>query len=178
LPRIIVRATIAASLGTAALLALVGCASIISGRQAEVAFDSVPANAEVVIRDKAGRTVASLRTPGVVSLKRNRRFFMPARYTADIVAPGYHAAQVPIRSTINPWIVGNVVVGGIPGLIVDAATGAAWMPRDSQISQQLLPLDGPQGGPYLPIGSAPGDAATNGPLQAAYESQSPSAERR
>jgi hypothetical protein len=123
-----------------ALFATSGCASIISGRHAEVAFDSYPANAHVTIRDNSGRQVAALKTPGVVSLKRNRRFFMPARYTATIESPGCQPADVPLRSTINPWILGNVIVGGLPGLVVDTATGAAWMPRQSQIHQQLSPL--------------------------------------
>jgi hypothetical protein len=127
--------------GCAALLALCGCASIVSGRHAEVAFDSYPSNAHVAIRDTAGRQVAALQTPGVVSLKRNRRWFMPARYTATIAAPGYQPASVRLRSTINPWILGNVVVGGLPGLVVDTATGAAWMPRRTEIHQQLVPLD-------------------------------------
>lgn len=96
-----------------------------------------------MVHDDRGRAVASVNTPGVVSLKRNRRFFLPARYTATIAAPGYRSARVPIRSTINPWILGNVVVGGIPGLIVDNATGAAWQPRESQIHRQLSPLDDP-----------------------------------
>lgn len=119
---------------------LTGCASIVSGRHADVAFDSYPANAHVVIHDNDGRAVASLNTPGVVSLKRNRRWFLPARYTATIEAPGHAPAQVPIRSTVNPWILGNVVIGGIPGLIVDNATGAAWQPRHSEIHRQLEPL--------------------------------------
>lgn len=151
-------------------VALTGCASVMSGRHADVAFDSYPSNAHVVIRDKVGREVASLNTPGVVSLKRNRRFFMPARYTATIEAPGYQTAQVPIRSTINPWIVGNVVVGGIPGLIVDNATGAAWKPRQSQINHQLSPLDGPQPGSSYSIGSVPGDESVHAAEHIADES--------
>lgn len=130
------------AIGFAALVGLAGCASIVSGRRAEVAFDSVPSNAHVVVRDKAGRKVASLTTPGVVSLRRNRRFFMPAHYTADIEAPGYLPAQVALRSTINPWVFGNVIVGGIPGLVVDTATGAAWKPRQAQVQQELMPLYG------------------------------------
>jgi hypothetical protein len=113
-----------------------------------VAIDSYPSNAHVVIHDNHGRAVASLNTPGVASLKRNRRYFLPARYTAVISSPGYNAAEVPIRSTINPWILGNVVVGGIPGLIVDNATGAAWKPRRSEIHQQLSPLPGLPMEPY------------------------------
>ena len=117
-----------------------GWASIISGRRADVAFDSCPFNAHVVVHDNNGREVASLHTPGVVSLKRNRRFFLPARYMAVIEAPGYEPTQVTIRSTLNPWILGNVVIGGIPGLIVVNATGAAWTPSHSEIHRQLAPL--------------------------------------
>ncbi|HVT26450.1 MAG TPA: hypothetical protein VHE81_00385, partial [Lacipirellulaceae bacterium] len=84
-----------------------------------------------------------LTTPGVVSLKRNRHYFLPARYTATFEAPGYAPTEVPIRSTVNPWIIGNIVIGGVPGLIVDNATGAAWQPRHSEIHSQLLPLNGP-----------------------------------
>jgi hypothetical protein len=134
---------IASSIIGIAACSLSGCASIVSGRSAEVAIDSYPANAHVVIHDDNGRAVASANTPGVVSLKRNRRYFLPARYTATIEAPGYAPAQVPIRSTLNPWILGNVVIGGIPGLIVDNATGAAWRPRHSQIHSQLAPLGVP-----------------------------------
>jgi hypothetical protein len=157
--------------GLAACIALSGCASIISGRHADVAFDTYPSNAHVVIHDNDGRQVASLDTPGVVSLKRNRRYFMPARYTATIMAPGYEPAQVPIRSTINPWILGNIVVGGIPGLIVDNATGAAWQPRRSEIHSQLAPLSGPdqemmysssQPMPPDPVNAAQGIASRSG----------------
>jgi hypothetical protein len=122
---------------------LTGCASVVSGRYADVAVDSYPSNSHVIIRDNNGRTVASLNTPGVVSLKRNRRFFLPARYTATFDAPGYAPTEVPIRSTVNPWILGNVVIGGVPGLIVDNATGAAWRPRHSEIHSQLQPVNGP-----------------------------------
>jgi hypothetical protein len=120
-----------------------GCASIINGRNADIAIDSYPTNAHVIIHDNDGRQVASLDTPGVVSLKRNRRYFLPARYTATIEAPGYAPTDVPIRYTVNPWIAGNIVIGGIPGLIVDNATGAAWKPKESEIHRQLSPLGVP-----------------------------------
>ena len=131
----------------AACLMCVGCASIISGRHADVAIDSYPTNAHVVVHDNDGRAVASLNTPGVVNLKRNRRFFLPARYTATIEAPGFEVAQVPIHSTVNPWILGNIVIGGGLGLIVDSATGTAWQPRQKEIHRELVPLDGPEFSP-------------------------------
>jgi hypothetical protein len=130
----------------AACSLLTGCASIISGRKADIAIDSYPSNAHVVVRDNDGRPVASLNTPGVVSLKRNRRYFLPARYTATIESPGFAPAEVAIRSTVNPWVLGNIIIGGIPGLIVDNATGAAWRPNRSEIHTQLAPLGGPDQG--------------------------------
>jgi hypothetical protein len=125
-----------------AALFVSGCASIVSGRHAEVAVDSFPSHASVVIQDKQGRTVSSFNTPGVATLKRQGKYFMPARYTATIVAPGYEPAHVPIGATLNPWLLGNVVVGGIPGLVVDSATGAAWKPYRSEIHHQLTPQGG------------------------------------
>lgn len=117
-----------------------GCASIMSGRHAEVTIDSYPSNAHVVVRDRRGKEVASVNTPGKVTLKRKERIIFPARYTASIEAPGYQGAEVPIRSTVNPWVLGNVVVGGIPGLAIDNVTGAVWKPRESTIYQQLTPV--------------------------------------
>jgi hypothetical protein len=143
---------------------LTGCASIVSGRRADVAIHSYPSNAHVVVHDDQGRSVASLNTPGVVSLKRNRRYFLPARYTAVIEAPGHQTAEVPIRSTINPWILGNVVVGGIPGLVVDNATGAAWKPRRTEIHQELFPLFGQHNAAsYSSANSGPGSASPSAP---------------
>lgn len=117
-----------------------GCASIVSGRYADVHLDSHPPNAHVVIRDHKGAEVTSANTPAVVSLRRSRRFFLPARYTATFEAPGHESATVPIRSTVNPWVLGNVVLGGVVGLAVDTGTGAGWKPRHDQITQHLQPI--------------------------------------
>jgi uncharacterized protein YceK len=131
-----------------AALSLSGCASIVSGRHADVAIDSYPSHAHVEIHDKYGRQVSSLQTPGVATLKRQGKYFLPAKYTATITAPGYAPAQVPIRSTVNPWVLGNVVIGGVAGLVVDSATGAGWKPKHSEIHQELIPLAGD--GPFEP----------------------------
>lgn len=130
----------AVATGVAATLLCSGCASIVSGRHAEVAIHSYPANAHVVIRDKRGNEVASTHTPGKVVLRRKDKFIFPARYTATISAPGYQTAQVPIRSTLNPWVAGNLVFGGIPGLVVDNATGAAWKPKRAEYFAELRPV--------------------------------------
>jgi hypothetical protein len=154
-----------------------GCASIISGRRADIAFETYPANAQVTIHDDRGRPVSTFTTPGVANLKRHGKFFLPARYMATISAPGYQTAQVAIGSTLNPWILGNIVIGGIPGLVIDSATGAAWKPKRSEIHQELIALDGPE---FMPVysdaeGSPQGEA--DGEPLTADRSSSPGARR-
>ena len=39
-------------------------------------------------------------------------------------ADGYLSAQREISRDVNPWVWANILIGGIPGLIVDSATGA------------------------------------------------------
>jgi uncharacterized protein YceK len=133
-------------------LSLSGCASIVSGRRADVSFNSYPP-AQVVVRDQSGKAVTSLNTPGTATLKRNRKFFLPAKYVATFEAPGHAPAQVPIRSTVNPWIIGNAVVGGLPGLLIDNITGAAWKPKNEQINARLAQIEGAPYGPTF--GAAP-----------------------
>ena len=137
------------------VLGMCGCASVVSGRYADVRLDSYPANAHVVVRDQKGATVAEAQTPAVVSLKRNRKFFLPAKYTATFEAPGYASATVPLKSTINPWVAGNIVLGGPIGLVVDTATGAGWRPKHDQIAQHLEPIMTAQSAPQVPTGEQP-----------------------
>jgi hypothetical protein len=125
--------------GLGAILLLAGCASIMSGRHADVAINSNVANAHVVVRDDRGQQVAAGQTPATIALKRKGRLLRPPRYVATIEAPGYQPAEIPIRSTVNPWVLGNVVFGGVIGLVVDNVTGATWKPKQSKIYQELTP---------------------------------------
>jgi hypothetical protein len=128
-------------LGSVCGLALVasGCASLVSGRHAEVTLDSNPPAAEVVIRDKHGKHVLTTQTPATVQLKRKDKFIWPAKYTAEFQKPGYQPKKVAINQRVNPWILGNVVFGGVIGLAVDNATGAAWRPKVAAIDAALVP---------------------------------------
>jgi hypothetical protein len=130
-----------------AALSAGGCASLVSGRHADVAINSSPPDAHVSVRDKQGRMVAAARTPAVVSLKRGDGFLKRAEYTATIEKPGYSTAHVPIESRLNPWLFGNVFLGGVVGLAVDPYTGAMWRPTPHAINEELLPSNRP--GPQI-----------------------------
>ncbi len=117
---------------------VVGCASIVSGRHSDVTINSYPPNAHVVIQDRKGKEVASLDTPGQVNLTRG--MFWPARYTAVVEAPGFQPQKVDVKYKVNPWTYGNIVLGGIPGLLVDDMMGAMWTPKQDTVSVNLKPL--------------------------------------
>jgi hypothetical protein len=133
-----------AILGASTALFVSGCATIISGRHAEVAIQSNPSDAHVTVRDRRGMPVAEATTPAVVPLKRGDGFFRKARYTATIEKPGYAPAQVAIDSKLNPWVAGNLVFGGVAGMVVDPYTGAMWKPKPNEIQLDLAPLDEPE----------------------------------
>ena len=98
----------------AALTLLTGCATIVSGRTQDIAFHSVPAGADVMLNDGA-KTV----TPGTLTLKRRGNYM--ATFTKEPFLP----RSVEIKSSGNWWVLGNVLIGGLIGIIVDIATGAA-----------------------------------------------------
>jgi hypothetical protein len=152
-----------------------GCASIINGRTATVQIDSRPSEAQIVIRDKRGDTVLTTQTPATVELKRKDKFIWPAKYTATIEKPGFESKTVAIDQTVNPWIVGNVVFGGIIGLAVDNATGAAWKPKVASIREDLAPVAYASQQPGMPPQQQPVDDSSQWPPAQVAEQPSPPA---
>jgi hypothetical protein len=118
-----------------------GCASVISGREADIAIKSNPPRAHVMIQNEKGETVATSTTPTKISLKRSNGIFKKApRYAAVIQKPGYQTAKVKIDPKLNPWVFGNIALGGVIGLAADSATGAIWNYAPNDIDQSLEPI--------------------------------------
>lgn len=99
----------------ALLLALgsAGCATIITGTTKAVNVTSEPEGAIVSIQGK------QVRTPGTILLSRG--------WGGD--GSGYirhEGASAPIKvdAEFEGWIVGNVIFGGVIGILVDLATGS------------------------------------------------------
>jgi len=94
---------------------LSGCATVISGVDQDVTFNSVPGDATVIINSIPRGT-----TPLTVSLKRR------GHYEVTLEKEGYYPTNFVMRRKVNPAIIGNILVGGVIGVGVDAATGAMW----------------------------------------------------
>lgn len=112
----------------AAVTLFAGCASIVSDSNYPVTLNSTPdgANFKIVNADN-GLTVMQGTTPATVSLKSSSGFFDGADYQISFEKEGYNAQSFPLSSSLDGWYIGNIVFGGLIGmLIVDPATGAMW----------------------------------------------------
>ena len=73
-----------------------------------------------------------------VRLKSSEGFFRKATYTLTFSKPGYDSYQTQINSSIQPWYFGNILVGGLLGMIIiDPLTGAMWQIDQEQVQVTL-----------------------------------------
>jgi len=99
-----------------------GCASIVSHSSWPVAVNSSPPGATVTIKNEDGVTIHQAPTPFTITLQASDGYFDGADYTLET-----KYGITTLSSSLNPWYVGNIVFGGLIGLlIVDPATGAMW----------------------------------------------------
>ena len=131
------------SLGFVCVTVFTGCATVVSGRHEEVAIRSNPPQAHVAVHNDEGVMVASGLTPMNATLPRSKGFLRkPPRYQAVLQKPGFIPTKVAITPKINPWIFGNLIVGGPLGLVADLTTGALWRFSPKAIDKQLQPFKG------------------------------------
>lgn len=123
------------------LVSLCGCASIVSESRTPVSINSSPTGASYQITNEDGALVHSGVTPGQVTLKAGAGYFDGETYTVTFRKDGYAQNSAIINSRMNGWYWGNIVFGGLIGmLIVDPLTGAMYkLPESSFASLENLP---------------------------------------
>lgn len=137
----------------AATLGASGCATLVSAARYDVSIVTEPPGAELTVRDSEGDEVFRGRAPATVSLTTKRGYFTGQDYTAEARLDGFATESVPVRRSLDPWYLGNVVFGwGIGFLIVDPLTGAMWK------------LDTTVRIPLAPVTNAPWSAAPGTPV--------------
>ncbi len=141
-----------------ASLALLGslsaCATIFTGTSQQIAVDSNPEGASCDVT-QGGVTVAHVpSTPDVVHVARGS-----SEIEMTCSKPGYRSERVTELSGANGWVFGNLVIGGIVGVVIDFSSGAAYHYRPS-LAMDLDSLGGPRTGyptasaGYGPYGTA------------------------
>lgn len=111
----------------AVVFSLNGCASIVSKADWPVTITSNPDQANITITDESGLKMYTGKTPTTINLKAGKAYFNGLDYTVVFEKEGYEKQIMTISSQLNGWYLGNLIFGGLPGLlIVDPLTGAMW----------------------------------------------------
>lgn len=109
---------------------LTGCATVTRGVNDTITVNSDPANANVVV--SSGQRS---KTPATFKLPRNKAV------TVDVSKDGYESQSIQVVPQIQgggaAGMAGNVLVGGIIGVGVDAVSGAMYDLKPDQISVKL-----------------------------------------
>lgn len=107
---------------------LTGCATIISGTKQNITINTTPSGANVIVD---GNNIGV--TPLFTSLQRKNTHFIKLELN------GYQPLDINISQSFNPWFLGNILIGGLIGIVVDAATGAVYKLSPEQINANLYP---------------------------------------
>ncbi len=111
-----------------AVLALSGCASIFNGKTQQVTLSSVPDGAMAVVTNGAGDKVHTGTTPVTLTLNRGAGYFKSESYTIVLTKAGFAPKELKLTSTVSGWFIGNILFGGLIGMLaVDPVTGAMYV---------------------------------------------------
>ena len=115
-----------------------GCATIFGRSNYKVVINSNPTGANLSITDKAGKEVYKGSTPATVSLKSSAGYFSKAEYQLKFDLANHDQKIVSLTSKLNGWYFGNILIGGIIGmLIIDPASGAMYKLPDTTVNETL-----------------------------------------
>ena len=160
------RSISASAAAIAATVALAGCASIFNGSTQSVGVRSVPEGATVRVVNRAGETVHVATTPATIVLTRGAGYFKPESYVARFSKDGYESAEVPIAGRMSGWYIGNILFGGLIGMVVvDPLTGGMYV-FDEGVATTLV---------ARPVAVAPSSSASSASVAPAEASPAPAA---
>ena len=113
------------------LICLSGCASVVNGTNQKVPVSSNPSGAKVWADD-----VGPFETPTILKLKRKRDHLLVFK------KDGYEEEQRLVMNEVSWAVLGNIVIGGLPGLGIDAITGGLYKLYPTVVHVDLDPVKG------------------------------------
>ena len=105
-----------------------GCASIMHGTTQDVTVSSSPSQAEIIIDNQTHG-----KTPLIAKLSTGDN------HTIKINLPGYQPYETILTRSVSGWVWGNIAVGGLIGLAVDAISGGLYNLTPEQVVGVLAP---------------------------------------
>lgn len=121
------------------------CATIFTSTKYPVSFNTNPEGAGITIENRAGKIIYEGITPASVKLRASAGYMKKEEYKITFTKNGYSQKVVYITAELDGWYVGNILLGGIPGmLIIDPLSGAMWKiaKEDRKVNETLKPVDG------------------------------------
>lgn len=98
---------------------LLGCSTVVEGRDQPLTLITDPPGAKCLIKKKGQIVGVVESTPGTVTVRKSNT---DLEYMCS--KKGYYNAAGVIDSSFAGWTLGNILVGGLIGLGIDAASGA------------------------------------------------------
>ncbi len=115
---------------------MTSCASIIHGPNQSVDFSSQPSGAKITIDGKDYGV-----TPKSVDLRRKGRLkgeiSDKKEYAVKIEMEGFYPYEIKIKREMDGWFLGNILFGGLIGIIIDAGNGAMYKLTPDQVVAQM-----------------------------------------
>lgn len=113
-------------LGCIPAMLLSSCATIMNGPNQSIGISSNPANAGIWVD---GQYFGQ--TPMIVKLSRKDNHFL------KIQLDGYMPYEATFTRQMSGWVFGNIFIGGIIGVAVDAITGGIYKLTPEQVEAQM-----------------------------------------
>jgi hypothetical protein len=109
-----------------AIVTICGCATIMHGTTQQVSIASNPSGGSVTIN---GINLGN--TPLIADLKRKDN------HLVKIELKNYSPYEMNITHNVSGWVWGNVLFGGLIGLVVDAVSGGIYKLTPEQVQAEL-----------------------------------------
>lgn len=111
----------------ATTLLLTSCATVFSGSKAKVTVKNDEVRTPVTL-SYDGKTENNIFLPYTIKIKRG---FSKTKITAS--AQGYEEGKTIVKKKFNPTTLWNIILGGVPGMGIDVATGAFMKPKTKEV---------------------------------------------
>lgn len=133
-----IRSPLTAPLLALALLGSARCATIAHGTTEPIRVESDPPGAVVSVSCVHNSITNAGTTPITIDVERKSK-----SCAIEIAKEGYVPANVPLQRTFSGVYVGNLLVGGVVGLVADAADGAMYKQGPSVVRVSLVAVGRP-----------------------------------
>ncbi|KPH82133.1 translation initiation factor 2 [Bosea vaviloviae] len=122
----------------AVALSVSACGTVTRGSNEDVTFNSEPPGAKVL----TSTGLVCNATPCTFPISRKQEFI------ATFELPGHHSQQVAVKTEVSgggaAGMAGNILVGGVVGIVVDASTGATLDHSPNPVFVTMSPVQSPK----------------------------------